>query len=88
MLIDPIKTYIYAKAVKSSTAAPGCSFIVLPDGTTFTCEPDGTPSSRPGENVDEPYQWCQVIGGLAHFRPLGVGTPAFTFAVAVLDKLP
>ena len=34
MLIDPIKTYIYAKAVKSSTAAPGCSFIVLPDGTT------------------------------------------------------
>ena len=84
MLIDPVKTVIYAKEIKPHASRKGLSTLILQSGRVASCQPDGRLEDRPS-GADGGYEACQVSGTLATFQP--IGESFYTFAVQLVDKL-
>lgn len=83
IMMNDLKGLIFAQQVLPHATRPGCSTILQPDGTVFSCRPGGVPGSQP-PNFDGGNETCQVVGQAAAFFVDGVH---YAFGVIAVDKL-
>lgn len=85
VVIDPKTVVVYASLKPS--ARPGCTNLILPDGSVFSCQADGSPGTRPA-GTDGPWEQAQVTGSLATFNAVHQSQNAYyVFGIAPADKL-